>query len=110
MRKLTFIPLLLILTTVATAQTQPKPDADFPFLGEYVGEMEGGGGTKQKFGAQVIALGDGKFHDVFYPGGLPGDGWTKDKPKVTADGARIDDSVSFAGSRLGGTIKDGVLV
>ena len=60
-----------------------------------------------KFGIQVIALGDAKFRAVFYPGGLPGDGWTKDKPKVKTDGAREDDAVTFAGGRLNGTIKNG---
>jgi hypothetical protein len=108
----TFTSTLLIITslTFAQAQPQPKPDPDFPFQGEYSGEMDAGGGaaTPTKFAVQVIALGDGVFRAVFYPGGLPGDGWTKDKPKVKADGARTDDTVTFAGSRLGGTIRDGV--
>src|SRR6266704_2824508 len=93
---------LLFFASLASAQSQPKTDADFPFQGEYAGEMSSG-----KFGIQVIALGDGKFRAVFYPGGLPGDGWTKDKPKVKTDGAREDDAVTFAGGRLNGTIKNG---
>jgi hypothetical protein len=106
MFKATFISALFILSAFVHAQAQPKPDADFPFQGEYAGEIDSGRGA-QKFGIQVIALGDGKFRAVFYPGGLPGDGWTKDKPKVKADGAREDDSVTFAGARLNGTIKNG---
>jgi 3-keto-disaccharide hydrolase len=97
----------LFLTSISRAQTQPKPDADFPFQGEYADEIDMGKGP-QKFGIQVIALGDAKFRAVFYPGGLPGDGWTKDKPKVKADGTRTDDTVTFAGSRLGGIIKNNV--
>ena len=38
---------------------------------------------------------------------MPGDGWTKDKPKTKADGVRNDDTVTFAGGRLNGTIKNG---
>ena len=106
MLKTTFISTLFIVSTLVRAQAQPKPDADFPFQGEYAGEIDSGGGG-QKFGIQVIALGDGKFRAVFYPGGLPGDGWTKDKPKVKTDGARQNDSVTFTGGRLNGTIKNG---
>src|SRR3954464_6017035 len=102
MVKLHFAFALLFIASLAAAQAQPKPDADFPFQGEYAGEISSG-----KFGIQVIALGDGKFRAVFYPGGLPGDGWTKDKPKVKTEGARDNDTVTFAGGRLNGTIKNG---
>src|SRR6267142_6334291 len=107
MLKAALIATILFLAPFVGAQAQPKPDADFPFQGEYAGEINGGGGA-QKFGIQVIALGDGKFRAVFYPGGLPGDGWTKDKPKVKTDGVRTDETVTFTGGRLGGTIKDNV--
>ena len=102
MLKLHFALALFFIASLASAQAQPKPDADFPFQGEYAGELDGG----RKFGIQVIALGDAKFRAVFYPGGLPGDGWTKDKPKTKTDGARDNDTVTFAGGRLNGTIKN----
>src|SRR5258705_7854458 len=105
MLKATFISTVLFLSAFVRAQAQPKADADFPFQGEYAGEIDTGGGAK-KWGIQVIALGDGQFRAVFYPGGLPGDGWTKDKPKVKTDGVRTDDTVTFTGGRVGGTIKN----
>src|SRR5437879_1952043 len=100
MRKVTFLLALLLLSAFVRAQALPKTDADYPFQGEYAGEFDTAGGVK-KWGIQVIALGEGKFRAVFYPGGLPGDGWTKDKPKVKADGTRSDDTVTFTGGRVG---------
>lgn len=51
-----------------------QTDADFQFQGEYTGTVAQDGGTV-KLGAQIRALGDGTFRSMFYPGGLPGDGW-----------------------------------
>jgi len=56
---------------------------DFTVQGEYVGVVEGG----DTWGAQVIALGDGKFRCVGYPGGLPGDGYNPKDTKKETDGS-----------------------
>jgi hypothetical protein len=69
-----FLPLLLALPLTFTAFADEKPaeetfidpdkaGPDFTVQGEYSGE---------KCGAQVIALGGGKFHIVGWSKGLPG--------------------------------------
>ena len=93
------ILLSLLLTAAAFAKgpayTDPdKADADFAFQGEYVGTVPGDNGD-MKVGVQVVAIGNGKFKAVAYPGGLPGDGWSKDQEKQAADGERQGDSVVF---------------
>ena len=66
--------LILALGTTAqdkkvwTDAADPTIPADFQVQGEYAG-----GDT----GAQVIALGDHEFEATGYPGGLPGDGWSR---------------------------------
>jgi hypothetical protein len=105
--------LALGLPVVASAKPTGNPvftdpaatDADFPFQGEYFGVIahESGG---SKFGVQVIALGDGKFDAVAYPGGLPGYGWNQ-PDKIRGTGVRDGDRVRVEGIDLGGTKRQG---
>src|SRR4051794_8245975 len=57
------------------------------------GEYEGTAGS-EKWGAQVIAMGDQKFHAVFEPGGLPGAGWDA-KTRYESQGQLQGDKVTF---------------
>lgn len=67
---------------------------DFAFQGEYVGTVKTDEG-EVKYGAQIIALGEGKFRAVGYRGGLPGDGWNPESEIISAEGERKDGSVLF---------------
>lgn len=83
-----------------------KVDADYAFQGEYSGEV---GEKNSKVGIQVIALGKGKFHAVVYPGGLPGDGWNKEK-KIEVDGTLENGAVTFTSDKGSAVISDSVLI
>jgi hypothetical protein len=94
-----------------------KTDDDFPFQGEYAGEVTHDG-QALRIGVQVIAMGDGAFDVVAYPGGLPGDGWTPPN-RITGKGTRVgtgaDAVVRIEGTDWGGVsrkaeIRKGVLV
>lgn len=88
------------------AITDPaKADADYALQGEYEGTVKTEEG-EVKFGAQIIALGQGKFHAVGYPGGLPGAGWNG-SPKVEMDAEAKDGVVTFKGDQVTGTLKAG---
>jgi hypothetical protein len=91
------------------AATDPaKAGPDFAIQGEYQGELKAPDQPEAiKVGAQVIALGDGKFHGVFYFGGLPGDGWERGAPQLEADGTTEDGKVVFMGDTGTGEIVDG---
>src|SRR5689334_14841944 len=67
-----------------------KAGLEYKLQGEYVGPSGG-----SKLGAQVIALGGNKFHVVFEPGGLPGEGW--DGKKVEVDGQGEGEKTTFEG-------------
>lgn len=82
-------------------------DADFPFQGEYVGEINRDG-QLTKFGLHIIARGNGKFHAVAYPGGLPGDGFLGGE-KIEADGELKNGAVEFVHENIVSTLKDGTL-
>jgi hypothetical protein len=78
---------------------------DFAIQGEYTGETNDG----KKVGAQVIALGDGKFQLVGYPGGLPGDGWDPNAKTVTAEAQVENGVVKFSKDGRDATLSDGVI-
>src|SRR4051794_5612937 len=64
---------------------------DFVVQGEYEGTI----GEKEKLGAQVVALGEGKFDAVLYQKGLPGAGF--DGGKMTLKGETKEGVVTFTG-------------
>ena len=83
-------------------------DPDFAIQGEYAGESVGE--KKTKLGAQIVALGNGKFLGVGYVGGLPGDGWTKEGEKpMRSEGQLKDGQVLFVGDDHNAVLKDGVI-
>ncbi len=83
-----------------------KADRDFEVQGEYAGEL--GRTEKRRWGAHVIALGEGKFRVVGYRGGLPGDGWDK-STRMEFEGQREGNDVVYEHNRGSGRLHDGVL-
>jgi hypothetical protein len=64
---------------------------DYAVQGEYFSEDSPLG----PIGAQIIALGQGKFDGNFYIGGLPGKGWERDDEILEGEGQRDGDVVTF---------------
>ncbi len=77
---------------------------DFAVQGEYVGKLGG-----KDYGAQVVALGDGKFEAYILTGGLPGAGWKKGDERKKVNGKSADGVVSFADEKVSAKIQDGKL-
>jgi hypothetical protein len=97
------------LAAGAEAFTDPaKAGPDFAVQGEYAGTLKTPD-QELKVGAQVIALGDGKFRGVFYFGGLPGDGWSRGDTAISTDSTTEDGVVTFVGDGGTAKIKDGKL-
>lgn len=80
-------------------------DEDFQFQGEYVGDVTVGQRGTVRIGLQVVALGDGQFQAVEYPGGLPAAGWIG-HGRVQLAGSRTDNSVRLDGYPLEITLEN----
>jgi hypothetical protein len=101
-----FLPLVVLGAdaSVKRAYLDPKEAGpDFTLQGEYEGTI----GNKAKIGAQVVALGGGRFDAVIYTQGLPGAGWDG-KTKVRLHGDTTDNAAHLKGKNFEGTIKDSV--
>jgi hypothetical protein len=101
---------LVLATGLSAADNNPAftdPAAagpDFAVQGEYVSDGDG-----EKWGAQVIARGDGKFDVIGFKGGLPGAGWSRGGETKPGKGETADGTVQCKGEDWLATIKDGVL-
>jgi hypothetical protein len=109
--RLALLAAAICLCTVATLSAQERKTAfldvrsagpDFALQGEYSGTAGG-----QKYGAQVIAKGDGQFDAVLLPGGLPGDGWDG-KTRIKLSGRTENGLTRLAGEDAKAAIVAGV--
>ncbi|MEQ9410920.1 MAG: DUF1080 domain-containing protein [Fuerstiella sp.] len=109
MNRIAITAVLLLGTAVAAEDqifTDPsKAGPDFQVQGEYQG-MLGSDGEEVKFGLQVIALGDHRFDAVGYMGGLPGDGWNREK-KIKATGGTENGVTTLTSENGSATISNG---
>ena len=93
----------------ADAKVSGPDDPDYKIQGEYSGKMKSpDDGQEIKLGVQIVALGEGKFQAVAYPGGLPGDGWDGAN-KLETEGELKDGVAVFPGEHARGEIKNGQL-
>jgi hypothetical protein len=109
LRPVALAALLLMTTACVKAQTFTDPQkagADYAIQGEYTGSLKADNGD-EKWGLQLIALGDGKFRGVGFKGGLPGDGWSRGDESHAAEGALKDGAVTLTHEDITVTIKDG---
>ena len=79
---------------------------DYKIQGEYEGTA---GPDSVKFGVQIVALGDKKFHLVSYTGGLPSAELTHKKIKVELDGTLEGEAAVFKNEVFEISVSDGKL-
>lgn len=98
---------LVLLLTLSASAADPSKTAvldreaagvDYKLQGEYAGSTQEGDSTR-KFGVQVIALGNGEFQAVGFPGGLPGAGWNGEERKLSKGKLADDGTVTFEGNQ-----------
>jgi len=87
---LAVLPTALLAAELRVYTDPDHVDADFKYQGEYVGAVSQANGATVKLGAQLRALGNGSFRTMFFPGGLPGDGW--DGKTIIQKSPTTDDS------------------
>lgn len=87
----------------------PEAGPDYAIQGEYVGEVSDPAGKKTKAGAQVVALGDGKFDFYLLAGGLPGAGWKRGDAREKITGSTADGRATFKSDKVTATIEKNVL-
>jgi len=85
--------------------SEKEAGPDFPFQGEYAGTVHTDDGDL-KIGLQVIAQGKGSFEAKGYRGGLPGDGWNREK-SFAGKGVREGDQLALTGDKGLAVIEDG---
>ena len=102
------IPLLAADDDGPVYLTPAEAGPDYLVQGEYLGDVEAENG-RGPWGAQVVALGDGKFALVGYEGGLPGNGWQRGDRQETAEGKTEGRITRFHADQWDAEIKDGVL-
>ncbi len=83
-----------------------KAGPEYTVQGEYLGNVETDAGP-EKWGAQVIALGNNKFRVIGLAGGLPGEGWQRNDPLVETEGELNGRVTTFTGDQFEGRIEDG---
>ena len=81
----------------------------YELQGEYAGTIRDPDQGERQLGVQVIALGDGKFEAVAYPGGLPGDGWEGEE-RIRGMGELKDGVARFTSDEGTGLIRDGKFI
>lgn len=85
-----------VITADGAFSAEGSPDADLAVQGEYAGFVADSPSGSRWTGLQVVARGNGEFHAVEYPGGLPGNGGTMNNRRKLA-GVRTPSGVDLAG-------------